>query len=148
MGIRYIFFPILSRKQLKTWACKCPSVLICMILFMNWMTDETHDQESALLKEILPPRLWRALARNGITTMKEVRRLYPEELLQMPDIGPRTFRKIEALLFPGQYYVPHFRDDLKNDALDGKSKYRPALWRALMELQREDRESAQAGSRS
>ena len=119
-----------------------------MILFMNWMIHKTHDQEDALLKEILPPRLWRGLARNGLKTMEEVRRLYPEELLQMPDIGPRTFRKIEALLFPGQYYVPHFRDDLKNDALDGKSKYRPALWRALMELQREDRESAQAGSRS
>ena len=119
-----------------------------MILFINWIADETHDQKSALLNEILPPKLWRALARNGIMTMEEVRRLYPEDLLQIPDVGPRTFRKIEALLFPGQYYVPHFRDDLKKDTLDGESKYRPALWRLLMELQRADRESAQARSRS
>jgi hypothetical protein len=119
-----------------------------MILFMNWMSHVKNDQECVSLKEILPPRLWRALARNGLKTMEEVRRLYPEKLLQMPDIGPRAFRKIEALLFPGQYYVPDFRDDLKSDTLDGKSKYRPALWRLLMELQRADRESAQAGYRS
>lgn len=118
-----------------------------MILFMNLMMHRTDDQEDVWLKEILPPRLWRALARNGLTTLEEVRRLYPEQLLQMPDIGPRTFRKIEGLLFPNQYYVPQFRDDLKNDDLDGKSKYRPALWRALMELQRADRESTQARSR-
>lgn len=77
--------------------------------------------------------------------MEEVRRLYPEELLQMPDMAP-NIQKV-GFFFPGQYYVTHFRDDLKNDALDGKSKYRPALWRALMELQRED-EVGEAGSRS
>ena len=100
------------------------------------------------MKEILPPRLWRALGRNGLTTLEEVKRRYPEDLLQMPNIGPRTFRKIEALLFPNQHYVPQFRDDLKNEDLDGKSKYRPALWRALRELQRADRESTQARPRN
>lgn len=109
---------------------------------MNWKTHETQDQEDDALKEILPASLWRVLGRNGIATLKQARQSYPEQLLQMPDIGPITFRKIEELLFPGQYYVPTFGGELDSDALDGRSKYRPFLKRVIVDLKRYDDQSA------
>lgn len=108
---------------------------------MNLESLPLPANQCVTLKNALPPELWRVLARNGIKTIEEAMQCYPEELLQMPEIGPRTFRKLEALLTPDRCYVPYFRDGLKHDALDGKSKYRPALWRALMELRRHDKES-------
>lgn len=58
------------------------------------------------LREQLPPILWRALARSGILTVEQVRAIYPEQLLMMPDIGARRFRMIEKILFPGRFYAP------------------------------------------
>lgn len=109
---------------------------------MNWKTDETQDQEDEALKEILPAALWRVLGRNGITKLNQARQSYPEQLLQMPDIGPITFRKIEELLFPGQYYVPPYCEPFEEDSLDAPSKYRPYLKRAQDDLRRYDAQSA------
>lgn len=110
---------------------------------MNRKTHETQDQEDEALKEILPAALWRVLGRNGITTLNQARQSYPEQLLQMPDIGPISFRKIEELLFPGEYYVPPVSEPFKEDLLDQPSKYRPYLKRAQDDLRRYDAQSAQ-----
>ena len=50
--------------------------------------------------------MWKALARNGIQTLMDVIREYPERLLMMPYIGPSKFRQIEKLLLPGNFYEP------------------------------------------
>jgi len=109
---------------------------------MNWKSDEIKDPEDKALKEILPAALWRVLGRNGITTLKQAQQSYPEQLLQMPDIGPITFRKIEELLFPGQYYVPPCSEAFEEDSLNEPSKYRPYLKRAQNDLRRYDAQSA------
>lgn len=74
--------------------------------------------------------------------MEHAQQSYPEQLLQMPDIGPITFRKVEELLFPGQYYVPPYCEPFEEDPLDGPSKYRPILKRAQNKLRLHDARSA------
>lgn len=108
---------------------------------MNGKPLPLPTTERNTLKDMLPTELWRILARNGIKTFEEARECYPEELLQMPEVGPRTFRRLEAFLSPDQCYIPDFREGLKHDAIDGNSKYRPFMWRVLMELKMYDKES-------
>lgn len=97
-------------------------------------TSETTENRN--LREILPPTLWKALARNGIQTIKDVIRSYPEQLLIMPHIGPRKFRLIEKLLFPGYFYEP-ITGDVEHD-LQHAARHGTVLRRAQGTLRRFD----------
>ena len=57
-------------------------------------------------RELLPPVLWRVLARNGIQNFVQAKASYPEQLLLMPLIGSTRFRMIEQALFLGRFYFP------------------------------------------
>lgn len=63
-------------------------------------------QPETLLGDLLPPRVKTVLLRNGIRTVEEVRRAYPDQLLKMRGMGMLRFRDIERSLFPGESFTP------------------------------------------
>lgn len=58
------------------------------------------------LGDILPLRVMTVLLKNGIHTLEEVRRAYPDQLLKMRGMGMLRFRDIERSLFPGESFTP------------------------------------------
>ncbi|MEJ5151077.1 helix-hairpin-helix domain-containing protein [Comamonas sp. MYb396] len=105
---------------------------------MNTSTAHPSFHAATTLQGLLPPHLWRVLARNGITTIEQVAQSYPEKLLQMPSVGPRTFRKIEESLFPGKRYAPPRQAYVVQTDLDQPSKALPFFRRTQNALRRHD----------
>lgn len=106
---------------------------------MNTSTAHPSFHAASTLKGVLPPHLWRVLARNGITTIEQAAESYPEKLLQMPSVGPRTFRKIEESLFPGKRYAPAQEQHMAPQAdLDQATKALPFFRRTQNALRRHD----------
>lgn len=93
------------------------------------------------LRELLPPILWRALARNDIHTFEQAKASYPEQLLLMPHIGVRRFRMIEKALFPGRFYAP-ITGEVEHDMLYA-AQIGTMLRRAQGELYRQDVKAAE-----
>ena len=63
-------------------------------------------QPETPLGNLLPLRVKTVLLKNGIHTMEEVRRAYPDQLLKMRGMGMLRFRDIEGALFPGESFTP------------------------------------------
>lgn len=107
-------------------------------LEMNTSTAHPSLHAATTLQGLLPPHLWRVLARNGITTIEQVAQSYPEKLLQMPSVGPRTFRKIEESLFPGKRYAPPQQPNIAQADLDQAPRALPFFRRTQNALRRHD----------
>ena len=105
---------------------------------MNTSTAHPSFHTAPTLQGLLPPHLWRVLARNGITTIEQATQIYPEQLLRMPSVGPRTFRKIEESLFPGQRYAPPQQELIAQPGLDQTTKALPFFRRTQNALRRHD----------
>lgn len=58
------------------------------------------------LPKSLSIRALNALARNGINSVEQVVKAYPEGLLKMQGLGLESLRDIEMALFPWQRYTP------------------------------------------
>lgn len=102
-----------------------------------------NQPTTSALHERLPSHLWKALARNGITTLEQVEQAYPDKLLVMPYIGPRTFRQIEEHLFPGQRYVPSPKEADAPAVVFFVHREAPYFRRAQSILRRFDGQSSQ-----
>lgn len=63
------------------------------------------DEPATPLNGKLPPGLIRALAKNNLHTVEEVRNAYPLKLLRMHGIGRVRLQKIEAALIDGEAYA-------------------------------------------
>lgn len=105
---------------------------------MNTSTAHPLFDAAPTLQGLLPPHLWRVLARNGITTIEQAAQSYPEKLLLMPSVGPRTFRKIEESLFPGKHYAPPQQEGAVQPDLDETSRALPFFRRTQNALRRHD----------
>ncbi len=105
---------------------------------MNTSTAHPSIHTAPTLQGLLPPHLWRVLARNGITTIEQATQSYPEKLLLMPSVGPTTFRKIEESLFPGMHYAPPQQEGVAQSDLDQTAKALPFFRRTQNALRRHD----------
>ncbi|GAB2813772.1 hypothetical protein GCM10027276_13210 [Comamonas piscis] len=88
------------------------------------------------LQNLLPPDLWKLLARHDITTLAQVDALYPAKLLKIHYLGPVRFRQIEELLFPGRRYEVPVPALIETDDLDGTSLEGLVSRRVLITLRR------------
>lgn len=105
---------------------------------MNTCPAHPDSPAATPLKGVLPPHLWRVLARNGITTIEQAAQSYPDKLLQMPSVGPTTFRQIEESLFPGMRYAPSLCEQIAPHDLALASKSQPFFRRVQNALRRHD----------
>jgi hypothetical protein len=105
---------------------------------MKSNAPKSGSTESNDLRRILPPILWRALARNGVLTFDQAKEIYPEQLMLMPHIGPRKFRLIEQALFPDCFYAPISGDEERD--IHTAAKLGTVLRRAQGALHRHDLE--------
>ncbi|WP_394681867.1 DNA-directed RNA polymerase subunit alpha C-terminal domain-containing protein [uncultured Comamonas sp.] len=88
------------------------------------------------LQDLLPPDLWKLLARHDITTVDQVVALYPAKLLKIHYLGPVRFRQIEELLFPGRRYEPPVPPPIETEDLEGTSLEGLVSRRVLITLRR------------
>lgn len=59
-----------------------------------------------LLDGLLPPKVTTILAKSGIRTVGEIRRVYPDGLMKIRGIGMLRLKQIEMTLFPGISFTP------------------------------------------
>ncbi|MEJ5152769.1 DNA-directed RNA polymerase subunit alpha C-terminal domain-containing protein [Comamonas sp. MYb396] len=116
-------------------------VIFCKAKGLRWLQMTTspsppsaHADKS--LQGLLPPDLWKLLARHDITTLAQVEALYPAKLLKIHYLGPVRFRQIEALLFPGRRYEVPVLAPIETEDLDGTSLEGLVSRRVLITLRR------------
>ena len=70
------------------------------------LSMQDDPQPETPLGDLLPPRVKIVLEKNGIHTVEDVQRAYPNRLLKMRGIGMLRFKQIEVVLFPGESFTP------------------------------------------
>lgn len=116
-------------------------VIFCKGYAIRWLQMTTSPspsppRASERLQDLLPPDLWKLLARHDITTLAQVEELYPAKLLKIHYLGPVRFRQIEALLFPGRRYEVPMQAPIETEDLDGTSLEGLVSRRVLITLRR------------
>jgi hypothetical protein len=103
---------------------------------MTTLPSQLTAEADKPLQDLLPPDLWKLLARHGITTLAQVDALYPAKLLKIHYLGPVRFRQIEKLLFPGRCYAVPVPALIETDDLEGTSLEGLVSRRVLITLRR------------
>lgn len=106
-------------------------------LQMTTPTPRSPTDADKPLQQLLPPDLWKLLARHDITTLAQVEALYPAKLLKIHYLGPVRFRQIEELLFPGRRYEAPMPAPMETGDLDGTSLEGLVSRRVLITLRRQ-----------